>query len=103
MASSDFDLVDRFAIDDTKPEGVDLDTVQRLADLVQHRRVELGFRKVLALAFVHNAVVSRITRRIDDLLTRLFALARRTSRQPRFEVEQSLLVLLTCGSLRQPE
>jgi hypothetical protein len=45
MASSDFDLVDRFAIDDTKPEGVDLDTVQRLADLVQHRRVELGFRK----------------------------------------------------------
>src|SRR6266850_2190837 len=85
--------LDGFAIDDAAPEGAILDPLQRVADLSQHRRLELSFGKVFALPFVGNAVVSAITRRIGDLLPRRRPLVRRTSRKTRFEVEQSLLAM----------
>src|SRR5258705_5974067 len=85
--------LDGFAIDDAAPEGAVLDPLQRVADLLQHRRLQLSFGKGFALPFVCNAVVSAITRRIGDLLPRLRPLVRSTSRKTRFEVEQSLLAM----------
>src|SRR5258705_1689169 len=50
--------LDGFAIDDATPKGAILDPLQRIADLLQHRRLELSLGKVLALTLVGHAVVA---------------------------------------------
>jgi hypothetical protein len=69
--------------------------LERIADLTQYPCAELGFGKVLALPIVGHAVVGGIARSSDDLLAHLLPLVRNPGRKVRFEIEQSLLVLLS--------
>jgi len=85
---------DRLTVDDATPECSVLDPLQRVADLFQGRRIELGNGKVHTLVLVGDAVVRRIARRIKDLLPSLLPLVRNMTRETLLKVEQSLFVLL---------
>ena len=59
--------------------------------LLEHGRIELGFRKVLAFLFVHSTGIADIARRVHHLLAGTFPVACCASGQTCFEFEQAAL------------
>src|SRR5262245_61679446 len=79
-------------IDDATAIRASVDSLERIPHLLENRRVEFAFGKVLALPFVRDAGIGTISRRVEHLLAGSFSLACRSRREPRFEREQPLLV-----------
>jgi hypothetical protein len=87
-------LFDRSTVDEAPAERAILDAAQRVAHLLQHIRVVLGFGKLLRRHFVRDARVADVVRRIDELSTGFVRFLADPSGQSFLEIEKALLIVL---------
>src|SRR5262245_30071076 len=91
-------LLDRRAVHDASTKSALVYAPQRVPHLLQHGRIELDFRELLALALVNDARVGRIARLIRRLRARILARARGPVRNVLVEVQRAASVLFRVHS-----